>query len=438
MKFYLSLLIFFCFCEASLCENQNRGFSVELIGPDSSRSPFYVTTETLFQRVSNILNHSINRISYLNHVFSLTLNNTPQSPITPYMGFGYVMSYSIGTPPFQVYGIIDTASNLGWIQCKACNPCFNQTSPMFDPSKSSTYKTVPCSSPICKSVDTRNCSSDGKRKCEYNILYLDNSNSQGDVFVDTLTLNSNNFSHVSFPRFVIGCGHKNKVPALKGTASGAIGLGRGSLSLISQLGSSIGGKFSYCLVPLFSNSNISSKLNFGDTSVVYGPGTLSIPLDSDPLNLVYYTTLEAFSVGDHVIEFHDNSTLGNKGNTLIDSGTTLTCVPEYVYSRLESVVASMVKLKRVKDPIQKMTLCYKTTLNKLEVPIITAHFIGGDVHLNAINTFIQIDHETVCFAFVVVGHGGVIFGNVAQQNFLVGFDIPKNIVSFKPTDCTKH
>jgi len=430
MKLYSSfLLTFFCFWGVSLSKNQNRGFSIsmELIGPDSSKSPFYNS--------ANIVNHSINRVRYLNRVFSLPPDNMPQSTITPYMGFGYAISYSIGTPPFQLYGIIDTASELNWFQCKPCKPCLNQTSPMFDPSKSSTHKIIPCSSPTCDSIILKNCSSDSKNKCEYNYSYFDGSESKGDISVDTLTFTSHDGSPpISFPRFVIGCGHKNKVPALEGSASGIIGMSRRSFSLISQLGTSVGEKFSYCLVPLFSKANISSKLNFGDNAVVYGLDTVSIPLD--PSNDDYVTTLEAFSVGHHIIRLNKSLTHG-RPNTLIDSGSTLTTLPKYVYSRLESEVAAMVKLKRVKDPTQQFSLCYKTTLDMLKVPIITAHFSGANIKLNALNTFIPISHEVVCFAFIEHAPHGVIIGSVAQQNFLVGFDLQKNIVSFKPTDCTK-
>lgn len=64
-------------------------------------------------------------------------------------------------------------------------------------------------------------------------------------------------------------------------------------------------------------------------------------------------------------------------NTLIDTGTTFTYLPKDVYHKLESTVASMVKLKRVKDPTHNLSLCYETTFKELEVPIIIAHFDGG-------------------------------------------------------------
>jgi len=98
MRFYLFLsVLFFCFCGVSLTETQNRGFSVELIHPSSSKSPFYNSKEVQSQRVSNVLNHSINRAHYLNLVLSFSRNDMPKPTITThnYMGPYYVMSYSI-------------------------------------------------------------------------------------------------------------------------------------------------------------------------------------------------------------------------------------------------------------------------------------------------------------------------------------------------------
>lgn len=94
----------------------------------------------------------------------------------------------------------------------------------------------------------------------------------------SLTLNSTNGSSISFPSFVVGCGHKNQA-TFAGQISGIVGFGCGPLSFVSQLGSTIGGKFSYCLVPLFSDSKSLSKLYFGDAAVVSGPGNVLTPLN---------------------------------------------------------------------------------------------------------------------------------------------------------------
>lgn len=107
---------------------------------------------------------------------------------------------------------------------------------------------------------------------------------------------------------------------LKGASSGVVGLGGGPASLITQLGSSIGSKFSYCLLPLSLESNRTSKLSFGDAAVVSGDDVVSTPIvKKDPI-VFYYLTLEAFSVGNKRIEFGRSSNGGDEGNIIIDSG----------------------------------------------------------------------------------------------------------------------
>lgn len=116
----------------------------------------------------------------------------------------------------------------------------------------------------------------------------------------------------------------------------------------------------------------------------------------------------------------------------------MTLLTDDFYDKLESEVASKISLVRVKDPNDFLSLCYKTPEQYLnEAPIITAHFKGGaNVNLTPVNTFVKVSDDIACFAFRAVP-GGAIFGNIAQSNFQVGYDLNKNVVSFKPTDCTK-
>jgi hypothetical protein len=432
------VLLLLCYFVVSLTMSQNNGFSVELIHRDSSKSPLYNPTQTKFQQISNSMHHSINRAKYVNQLFHASHTKTLISNLTPYSSDGYLMSYSIGTPPFQMYGYLDMLIDMIWFQCKPCNPCLNLTLPIFDPSKSSTYQNVPCGFSECYYVRNAECTSDN---CKYH-LSKNSSDSQGDLSFDTFTLNSTNDSSISFDGIVIGCEHKNAggFPS-EGKVSGMISLGGGPLSLVSQLDSSIGGKFSYCLVPFFSNSNISSTINFGDAAVVSGPQTVSTPIKQiDPIMV----TLQAFSVGNETILL-EQPAFGpiTKRNTIIDIGASITILPKKVYSRLESTVANLIKLQRVNDsgPIHELNLlCYQSTIDELEVPIITAHFIGADLQLKALNTFIQVDDKIVCFAFTSYGYfgGAATFGYIAQHNFLVGYDFQKKIVSFKPSDCTNQ
>ena len=61
----------------------------------------------------------------------------------------YVMTLYLGTPAQKFVVIVDTGSDLVWVQCQPCNSpyqCYNTTlDPIFDPSASSSYSRVPCS-----------------------------------------------------------------------------------------------------------------------------------------------------------------------------------------------------------------------------------------------------------------------------------------------------
>ncbi|KAL4599214.1 hypothetical protein ACB092_11G111400 [Castanea dentata] len=411
-------------CSLSLIEASNDGFSLELIHRDSPKSPFYDPSETPQQRLANALHRSINRVNHFRPTSSFS-TNALSSEIIPNKG-EYLMQYAVGTPPVQVLGIADTGSDLTWLQCAPCTNCYNQTDPVFDPAKSSTYKTVPCTAPQCNSLSG---SCVGANKCSYSVKYGDGSSSGGDLALDTVTLGST----ASFPKTVIGCGHDNSgIFGAKG--SGIVGLGSSETSLVSQLSTSIAGKFSYCLIP-FDKPDATSKLNFGTNAVVSGPGTVTTPLATNQNDVYYTLTLEAISVGPTKITSTSAKAAG--GNIIIDSGTTLTLLPSDLYTGFEAALKAQIKVAVVKDPNETFNLCFDSPQSTFKVPTIVAHFTGGaDVTLSAPNTFVG-DETISCMAFIPAGDSVAIFGNLAQADQLVGYDIVKKTVSFKPTDCTK-
>ncbi|CAL5199723.1 unnamed protein product [Lathyrus oleraceus] len=441
--FSLFTFIFICFSYLIVISfGINNGFSVELIHRDSFKSPLYNPTQTKFQRSFNVVHRSINRANYFYKKLFFTKNKLES--YMPYDGGEYLMSYSIGTPSFKVLGIVDTASNLMWLQCKPCHSCYNQTSPIFNPSKSSSYKNISCSSTTCKSMEDTSCSYDAD-VCQYTLDYGHGYDTHGDLSVETLTLDSVTGSFVSFPKIVIGCGHNNGDPTYNGPNSGVIGFGSGNTSIIKQLGSSIGGKFSYCLIDQYHSKSIrSSKLSFGDEAIVTGDNVVSTPIVKMIGNRqkdYYYLTVKAFSVGNKKIKykgFKREGTNASTHNIIIDSGTTVSILPHHFYYRLESAVKKVVKLERFQVREDPSSLCYNTTSKQEKLPQITTHFKGADVKLDSHGAFYSLYEGVECFAFRPFKNGLGIFGNMAQINYLIGYDLNKNIVSFKPTDCASY
>ncbi|KAL6193139.1 hypothetical protein ACLB2K_034223 [Fragaria x ananassa] len=65
----------------------------------------------------------------------------------------------VGSPPKYLYMVLDTGSDVVWLQCAPCKRCYSQTDPVFDPRKSSSFSSFPCSSPLCRHLDSPGCSS---------------------------------------------------------------------------------------------------------------------------------------------------------------------------------------------------------------------------------------------------------------------------------------
>jgi hypothetical protein len=168
----------------------------------------------------------------------------------------YVVSVGLGTPAREMTVVFDTGSDLSWVQCTPCSDCYEQKDPLFDPARSSTYSAVPCAARECQGLDSRSCSPD--KRCRYEVVYGDQSQTDGNLARDTLTLGTPSDTLLGF---VFGCGDKDT--GLFGKADGLVGLGREKVSLSSQAAAKYGAQFSYCLP---SSSSGAGYLSLGGTT----------------------------------------------------------------------------------------------------------------------------------------------------------------------------
>lgn len=410
------------------------GFSTDLIHRDSPLSPFSDESSSSSQRLVNALKRSIHRARSFDRS---KLEKAEPDLISA--GGEYLMKFSIGTPPVETVAIADTGSDVVWTQCSPCLNCFNQSLPLFSPRSSTSYARVPCSSPTCSTLRKTRCTRT-RRNCLYSCLYGDGSFTEGILATENFSFSSGASGKtaaaaVVVPNITFGCGFSNG-GVFSGIESGIVGLGGGRSSFIKQLGPLAGGKFSYCLVPLESNFN-SSKLNFGAAAEVSGRGVVSTPLVvKENLETYYFLTIEGITVGKNRVEFNSpNSPAIREGNVIIDSGTTLTLLPRSMYEKLKKAMKSEIELKQIRDPSGVLDLCFFTHGEIRDFPPVTVHFRGGDVKWGFENAFVRTGEDSVCLA--AKGHDGgfAIYGNLAQINFLVGFDLVKKTVSFKPTKC---
>lgn len=366
----------------------------------------------------------------------LKAHNQLQSPVQAGDG-DYLMQLAIGTPPENFSAIIDTGSDLIWTQCKPCSDCFNQSTPIFDPEKSSSFSMLPCSSNLCKTGSTL-CS---KNTCNYVYNYGDDSSTKGTMATETFT-----FENATVPNIGFGCGDENKGSI--GPAAGIIGLGRGPLSLVSQLDEPT---FSYCLTSI-DDENTTSTLSMGfpankinkDITSLASDTIKTTPLYKNPSHpSFYYLSLSGISVGDVKIStdqsvFSQNDEEDSTGGMIIDSGTTLTYLDESIFDSIVDQFSSQTKLvPDDSDYNDDYDACFKlpSGTKKVEYPKLVFHFDGASLDLPAENYLIEdLSIGMVCLA-MGISDGLSVLGNLLQQNILVVYDLEKEKLSFMPTKC---
>ncbi|TVU12129.1 hypothetical protein EJB05_45756 [Eragrostis curvula] len=250
----------------------------------------------------------------------------------------YLIHLGIGTPqPQHVALTLDTGSDLVWTQCKPCPDCFDQPSPMFDPSASKTIYAVSCNDPLCAQSGVAACyiRSHG---CFYLETYGDKSIAAGTLARDTFTFKapSGGKAVAVVPNLAFGCGLYN-MGVFETNESGIAGFGRGQQSLPSQLKV---GRFSYCFTSMFESSGKSSPVFLGTPDDITAHATG--PVQSTPMprygDEPYYSLIfKGITVGATRLPI-DESVFARKrdgsGGTIIDSGSGITTFPRAVYDQI--------------------------------------------------------------------------------------------------------
>eukprot|EP01018_Ginkgo_biloba_P029861 Gb_06974 [translate_table: standard] len=382
--------------------------------------------------------------SILKSLDSATTNYEPKKtamePLHPGLRIGtgnYIANIAFGTPPNRFSLLMDTGSDITWIQCIPCTDCHAQAEQLFDPARSLSYRTLPCNSSACALLRgfPTNC---GDAKCTYRALYNDRSLTQGDFVQDTVTVGSD-----SLQDFVFGCGHSNR-GRLFGGAAGLLGLGRSPLSFPSQTAEIYGQVFSYCLPSFGTGSNVGS-LYFGQGSIPAGE-VFFVPLvpNSNPmLNSHYYIRLTGISVGGEELKVSPSLFDPNPqgGGVIIDSGTLATRLVEPVYTVFRDAFRN--KTAHIpRAPAESIfDTCYSidpsrdsssSSSKDGDIPTVSFVFENGvELSLPAKNVLIRMHDQgrTMCLAFAatsdVMSKDLSIIGSFQQQDLRVIYD-PRN------------
>ncbi|XP_034569793.1 aspartic proteinase nepenthesin-1 [Setaria viridis] len=416
----LALLVSFILATASAHANaEHLGFRATMIRRTE------VTAATInFTRAAQQSHHRLSMLTSRLDTATSSVNTQTPLKMDGDGGGAYDMELSIGTPPQKLTALADTGSDLIWTKCGACASCEPQGSPSYFPDKSSSFSKLPCSARLCSALKeespTTTCGAGGA-ECDYKYSYGLEEDSdhytQGYLGTETFTIGGDVVPGIGF-----GC--TNMSEGGYGAGSGLVGLGRGPLSLVSQLNA---GAFSYCLT---SDASKASPLLFGSLAALSGGGIQSTPLLGS--SVFYAVNLRTISIGF-------SKTSGVDGGVVFDSGTTLTYLAEPAYRQAMLAVVLQTDLAPASDR-DGFEACFyydEPSDGRIEeaVPSMVLHFDGGaNMVLPVRNYFVDVGGGVVCW--VVQRSPSVsIIGNVMQVDFHVLHDVDKSVLSFQPANC---
>ncbi|CAA7048951.1 unnamed protein product [Microthlaspi erraticum] len=336
----------------------------------------------------------------------------------------FLTQISIGEPAVPLLLIVDTGSSFTWIKCGACNTCHSQL-PGYDPMVSLTYKSVSCdnssysSSPALFPVKKTG-------ECHYRQVYFHGSESRGTLAKETIQFETDDDGFVSIQNVDFGCAQD----IINGSdvGSGVLGLAYENLSILKHFEN----KFSLCFETLSNDPNSGhSFLALGDGARTTGQSTVLFMKYGH-----YHVDLETISVNGRDIP---NYLTHIKGNTIIDTGTTLLNLAGKSYNELKSHIDSFLD-GHLNSFIDGNLVCYNGTIQRQlqRLPRITLTFYkGASLELDPTSLFHQFSDKYFCLAVMMTPEeiDLNIIGITALQNYNVGFDLEDETIFFDKISC---
>ncbi|PIN11937.1 Aspartyl protease [Handroanthus impetiginosus] len=357
-----------------------------------------------------------------------------------------IVSLPIGTPPQNQQMVLDTGSQLSWIQCHQKSPQKPPPTTSFDPSLSSSFSVLPCNHPLCKpripdfSLPT---TCDQKRLCHYSYFYADGTLAEGNLVREKFTFSNSQ----STPPLILGCATDS------GEAEGILGMNLGRLSFISQAKVP---KFSYC-VPARQGSakiNPSGKFHLGqnpNSRTFRYINLLTFPQSQRSPNFdphAYTVGLVGIKIGGKKLNISETvfrPDAGGSGQTMIDSGTQYTFLVNAAYDKVREEVVRLAGPKLKKGYVfgGSLDMCFDG--NPIEIGRLIGDVAfefekGVEILISKERNLDDVGSGVHCMGIgrsESLGVASNIIGNFHQQNRWVEFDLANRRVGFGEADCSR-
>ncbi|KAK6280246.1 hypothetical protein POUND7_020513 [Theobroma cacao] len=358
-----------------------------------------------------------------------------------------IVALPIGTPPQTQQMVLDTGSQLSWIQCHkkvARKPPPPPTS--FDPSLSSSFSVLPCTHPLCKPRIpdfTLPTSCDQNRLCHYSYFYADGTLAEGNLVREKFTFSRSQ----STPPLILGCATDTSED------KGILGMNLGRLSFASQAKIS---KFSYCVPtrrtqPGFSptgsfylGENPSSR-GFQYVNLMIFPESGTRP-NMDPL--AYTLPMQGIRIGAKKLPIPTSvfrPDAGGSGQTMIDSGSEFTYLVDDAYNKVREEVVRLVGPRIKKGYVYGgvADMCFDG--NPIEIGRLIGDMVlefekGVEITVEKERVLADVEGGVHCLGIrrsTMLGAASNIIGNFHQQNLWVEYDLVNRRVGFGKADCSR-
>ncbi|XP_055828598.1 aspartic proteinase PCS1-like [Solanum dulcamara] len=354
-----------------------------------------------------------------------------------------IVTLPIGTPPQDQQMVLDTGSQLSWIQCNKKLPKKSTPPTTFDPSLSSSFSVLPCNHPLCKPRIpdfTLPTSCDQNRLCHYSYFYADGTLAEGNLVREKITFSNSQTT----PPLILGCATESR------DAEGILGMNLGRYSFVSQAKVQ---KFSYCvprkqgkIMPsgtFYLGQNPNSHM-FQYINLLTFPQSQRMP-NMDPL--AYTIGMVGIKFGGKRLNISERvfrPDAGGSGQTMIDSGTQYTFLVEEAYNKVRDEIVRLVgpKLKKGYVYGESLDMCFDA-INYIQagqsIGDMTLEFENGvEILINKENMLDDVGRGVHCVGIgrsQSLGIASNIIGNFHQQNLWVEFDLSNRRVGFAKVEC---
>ncbi|XP_017420177.2 protein ASPARTIC PROTEASE IN GUARD CELL 1 [Vigna angularis] len=356
----------------------------------------------------------------------------------------YAMFLGVGTPVQIVFLMIDTGSPITWFQCGPCTHCYPMRRPLFNSPASTSFRQLGCYDDTCLIPMMRGIFGNCKGlSCRYNVEYdmKSQSRSFGVMVTDTL-----NFEHsnVEVKDFVMGCGNSFEGP-FRTQFSGVLGLGRGPLSMQSQLHSKA---FSFFLVSL--GSEKPSSLEFYETLPKQHGNTnksIMVPLrENSRYPFYYFVQFVGIGINGFMLDIPSRVWgygLNYDGGVIIDTGKVLTYLPSEAYNIFRSEILRTDGNFTKKKGYKELEFCYIESPTNV-YPTVEFYFENGNIagenfvsfKLNNRQLLITPHEGIVCLSFAEAKNSALtVIGTNHLQGTLLTYNLVDDIIIFTCNKC---